>query len=120
MSVFGSGLLSAASENCEVTLPFGSTAANKLTLSAVHNIEINADLTGSGTASLALQYGQGAVSAGNTADYNIATGVKVNLPAGANFSTKLGSNGSIFNYTVITTLGAQGSSTGTDLVLPVF
>src|SRR5208282_2775211 len=39
----------------------------------------------------------------------------VNLQAGNNFSTKLGSDGTTINYTVITTLGAQGSTTGTDL-----
>jgi hypothetical protein len=90
-------------------------SANQLTLSAHHNISINANLTGSGTAQLALLYGQGAVAAGNASDYILATGAKVTLPAGANFSTKLGTDGTAKAYTIITSLGAAGSTTGTDL-----
>lgn len=90
-------------------------SANKLTLNAGRNIGINANLNGSGAASLALEYGQSAVAAGNTADYSLGNGAKVTLPAGANFSTKLGSDGATATYTVITSLGAAGSVTGTDL-----
>ena len=90
-----------------------SWSANKLTLSAYRNININANLNGSGTASLALAYGQGALAAGNLSDYIIHAAV--NLPAGSNFTTKLGSNGAVKNYTVITSLGAAGSITGADL-----
>jgi filamentous hemagglutinin family protein len=86
-------------------------SANKLTLNAQRNININANLNGSGTASLALEYGFGAL----TADYVIAPNVQVNLPAGSNFSTKLGSSGIVKNYTIITSLGTAGSTTGTDL-----
>jgi filamentous hemagglutinin family protein len=88
-------------------------SANTLSLNAERHININAALNGSGTAKLALAYGQGAVAAGNTADYYV--NAKVNLPAGNNFSTKLGSDGAIESYTVITSLGAPGSTTGTDL-----
>ncbi|TXT33082.1 MAG: hypothetical protein FD135_5556, partial [Comamonadaceae bacterium] len=91
-----------------------SWSANKLTLNAQNNIHINANLNASGTASLALEYGQGAVAAGNTSNYHL-NGAQVNLPAGQNFSIKLGSDGTTTAYTVITTLGAQGSTTGTDL-----
>ncbi len=91
-----------------------SWSANKLTLSAYRNINLNANLNGSGTAKLALEYGQGAVASGNTASYNF-NGGKIYLPAGDNFSTKLGSNGAVINYKVITSLGAEGSTTGTDL-----
>ncbi len=93
-----------------------SWSANLLTLNAQRNININAAMTATGTASLALQYGQGAVAAGNTS--NIITGAlgKVNLPAGTtNFTTKQGSDGTTKNYTVITALGAAGSVTTTDL-----
>jgi filamentous hemagglutinin family protein len=90
-------------------------SAHQLTLTAHNNININANLNGSGTASLALQYGQGAVAAGNNSTYNLNNGAQVNLPAGPNFSTKLGSDGAITNYTVITSLGAAGSTTTTDL-----
>ena len=92
-----------------------SWSAHTLTLSAHNNIYINAHLTGSGTASLALLYGQGAVAAGNTADYTIATGATITLAAGQHLSTKLGSDGPLVAYTVITALGAAGSNTGSDL-----
>jgi len=88
-------------------------SANKLTLNAQNNININATMNGSGSASLALEYGQAAVAAGNLSDYIVHAAV--NLPAGNNFSTKLGSDGAVKNYTVITSLGAAGSVTGTDL-----
>ena len=90
-----------------------SWSANKLTLNAQNNININANLNGSGTASLALEYGQQGLAAGNFSNYFV--NAAVNLPAGQNFSTKLGSNGVITPYTVITTLGAAGSVTATDL-----
>ncbi len=90
-------------------------SANQLTLNAQNNININADMTASATASLALEYGQGALAAGNSSDV-VTTGAVVNLPAGtANFTTKQGSDGTVKNYTVITTLGAAGSTTTTDL-----
>lgn len=88
-----------------------SWSANKLTLTAHRNINISANLNGSGTASLALEYGQGAVAAGNTSNYYVNNGAKVYLPAGANFSTKLGSNGATTPWTVITSLGVEGDAT---------
>jgi filamentous hemagglutinin family protein len=91
-------------------------SANLLTLNAQRNININASLNGSGTAQLALEYGQGTVASGNTSTYIIGAGTAVNLPAGNNFSTKLGSDGVVKNYTVITSLGAAGVfNTKTDL-----
>jgi filamentous hemagglutinin family protein len=90
-------------------------SANKLTLSAERNININATLNGSGAAQLALEYGQGAVAAGNTADYFINNNATVNLPAGQNFSTKLGSDGVTDVYTVITSLGVAGDTSATTL-----
>ena len=86
---------------------------NKLTLSAYNNIEINAELFGSANAKLALYYGQGAAAAGNTSAYTV--NAAINLGAGQNFFTKLGSDGSEIAYTVITELGSQNSVTGTDL-----
>jgi trimeric autotransporter adhesin len=106
----------AASGNGDIFVNDAVTwSANRLTLSAIRNIDINANLNGSGTAQLALAYGQGALASGNTADYRIASGAKVDLPAGNNFSTQLGSDAAPTNYNVITSLGAQGSTTGTDL-----
>ncbi len=91
-------------------------SANKLTLNAENNININANLNASGTASLALEYGQANVALGNTSNYYLHNGAKVNLPAGQNFSTKLGYDGATKVFTVITALGLdQNSLTMTDL-----
>ena len=93
------------------------SANNTLTLDAYRNININQSITSTGTSGkLALKYGQGAtdgVIGGVEASYNV--NASVNLKAGHNFSTQLGSNGSVKNYTVLTSLGAAGSTTGTDL-----
>ncbi len=87
---------------------------HQLTLSAHRNININANLNGSGTAKLALNYGQGSAN-GTGGDYSLRNGAQVNLPAGENFSTKQGSSGAVKNFTVITLLGNEGSTTTTDL-----
>lgn len=92
-----------------------SWSANKLTLSAHGNININADMNARNTASLALYFGQGALAAGNASNI-ITKGGVVNLPAGTtNFTTKQGSDGEIKSYTVITSLGAERSTSTTDL-----
>jgi uncharacterized repeat protein (TIGR02543 family) len=88
-------------------------SANTLALKAGGDIDIDATLNGSGTAGLALEYGQGAV-----ADDNLATfmaNAPVNLASTASFSAKLGSDGAVKSYFIITSLGAPGSTTGTDL-----
>ena len=84
-----------------------------LTLSAYNNIYINRSVTNTGAGSLALEYGQKSVSSGNTSSY--AINAPVNLTAGQHFSTKLGSDGAVKHFTVITSLGSQGSITGIDL-----
>ncbi|MDV7398931.1 hypothetical protein RZS08_46415, partial [Arthrospira platensis SPKY1] len=87
---------------------------NDLTLRADRNIFINDLISATGaTAKLTLEYGQGAVAANNTSTYSFGltpTGFtgRVNLQAGQNFDTKLGSDGAVVNWTVITALGAQG------------
>jgi hypothetical protein len=88
-------------------------AANNLTLSAYRNINIDNILNGSGTAQLALEVGQGALADSNTSDYFVRAAV--NLPAGNNFSTRLGSDGVVTNYTVITDLGVVNDATTTSL-----
>ena len=88
-----------------------SWSAHTLTLSAINNIYINANLNGLGTASLALNYGQGALAAGNTSTYSLTNGAQVNLPAGQHFSTKQGSDGISKSYTVITSLGTAADAT---------
>jgi filamentous hemagglutinin family protein len=77
--------------------------ANKLTLRALNNININAQLNGTESASLALEYGQGAVALNNTSDYRV--NAAINLAAGDNLSTKLGSDGVTKAYTIVTELG---------------
>ena len=80
-----------------------SQAGKTLGLSAGNDIALNANITANAaTGALRLIVGSGR-------DYILAPGVQVSLPAGANFS--LGGN----NFTVITALGADGSTTGTDL-----
>ena len=83
-------------------------AANTLTLHAERNIAINTAMNASNTAGLALEYGQAAVAAGNTATYTV--NAPVNLASTGSFSTKLGSDGAVDNYTIVTSLGAAGSS----------
>lgn len=84
-------------------------SAQTLTLSAYRNININQSITaGNASGKLALEYGQGAVAAGNTATYDI--NAPVNLQAGNNFSTKLGSDGGINTFTVVTGLGIEGDT----------
>ncbi|PJC95336.1 hypothetical protein GQ37_028080, partial [Janthinobacterium sp. BJB1] len=87
--------------------------ANKLTLTAQNNININKAMRGAGTASLALEYGQSGVAAGNLSTYNVKA--EVDLPSGNNFSTKLGSNGGVTVYQVINSLGAFNSTSGSDV-----
>jgi large exoprotein involved in heme utilization and adhesion len=86
-----------------------SWAANKLTLTAAGNININASLKGSGKASLAFEYGQGADPAGNTSTYVI--NAAVDLPTGLNFSTVMGKGGVLKTYTVINDLGKASDAT---------
>lgn len=89
---------------------------NVLTLTAGRDINFNANVTATGAdALLALEYGQAAVNANNTAGYTLASGVKINLQAGENFTTKLGSDGDTVVWTVITRLGSAGSTSPTSL-----
>jgi len=90
-------------------------SANKLTLSAHRNININATLNGSGSAQLALQYGQASAGGGINDNYFINNGAKVFIPSGENFSTQKGSTGAVIPWTIITSLGTEASFTGTDL-----
>lgn len=88
-------------------------SANTLTFTAQNTININRELFGSGSARLVLQYGQGTPAAGNTAKVNVKA--PVNLAAGQHYSTKQGRDGAQVDYTVITDLGAAGSTSGADL-----
>lgn len=82
-------------------------ATNKLTLHAVRNIVVDSTMNGSGTAGLALEYGQGAAASRNTAAYVI--GAPVNLGSLGSFSTKFGFDGTTVRYTIIADIvGVQG------------
>ena len=96
------------------------TSGHILTLSAHRNIEILATLDASGDAGgkVALKFGQGNASGiidGKAATYSFGltgsgfTG-KINLQAGPNFSTQLGSDAPPVEYIVITALGNVESS----------
>ncbi|MEG2569672.1 MAG: GLUG motif-containing protein, partial [Acinetobacter sp.] len=88
-------------------------AATELTLKAHNNININADISAAdNNGKLHLIYGQN--TANSNANYYLNHGAKVNLKAGDNFSTQKGTD-AVKNYKVITALGAQGSTTQTDL-----
>lgn len=90
-----------------------SWSRNTLTLNAERNIVVNTAMNASGTAGLALEYGQAAVAAGNTAEYVL--NAPINLASTGSFSTRLGSDGTTHQYTILTSLGSEGSTTGTDL-----
>ncbi|RDU99588.1 YDG domain-containing protein [Trinickia dinghuensis] len=106
---------SSGNVNINDTVTWGSNTT--LTLSAQNNININQSITANGIfGALSLLYGQQATFTGNTATYNV--NAPINLQAGNNFSTTLGTlgNGGVTTlFTVITRLGSAGSTTGTDL-----
>lgn len=73
-----------------------SWAANTLTLTAHNNIQINANLTATGTGGLAFEYGQQTTD-GAGSSYSVANGVKVLIPAADKFTWKKGSAGATNN-----------------------
>ena len=99
--------------NINVNADVTWSANTALTLRADNDIHINANITATNNnGKLNLQYGQ--TTSNINANYYLNNGAKVNLKAGQNFSTQKGANAPI-NYTVITDLGAAGSTTRTDL-----
>lgn len=92
-----------------------SWSSNTLTLIAGKNIYINATMNGRGAASLVLNYGQTGSAVENPWDYFLSNGAKINLPAGPSFSTKVGADGLVRRYTVISSLGSEGSNSITTL-----
>lgn len=69
-------------------------SSNVLTLNAYRNININADMTATGTGEIAFYYGQG-VADGGTARYTVADGVKILITDADYFTWKKGSAGTI-------------------------
>ncbi len=88
------------------------SSGTKLTLRADRNIYIHASIDASQDlgGSVALEYGQGSVAAGNTArfDFGLSGGAQfagsIELQGGDTFSTKLGSDGVTIDYFVISDL----------------
>jgi hypothetical protein len=100
----GADVTQTATGNINVNSAIAWNTAKIFTLHADNNIYINENITASNAAGkLTLEYGQGAVASGNTAKYSIASGKTINLALGQNFSTKLGSDGTTIDYTVINT-----------------
>ncbi len=71
-----------------------SWAANKLTVTANDDIIINSDMTATGAASLAFEYGQDSAD-GADGTYTIANGVDVLIPSASNFTWKKGTGGAV-------------------------
>ncbi|WP_298399826.1 YDG domain-containing protein [uncultured Azonexus sp.] len=95
-----------ATGRLEVNRPLSWSGFN-LALSAATDIHINSTLTAGGTTDkVSLAYGQGAVAASNSATYRFGltdTGFagKLNLQAGQNLTTQLGSDGTTVDFTVV-------------------
>jgi autotransporter-associated beta strand protein len=72
--------------------------------------------SGATDGSLSLRYGLASTDGvENGRDARLRIHAPVRLPAGSNFSEKIGSGGNLDDYTVITTLGSAGSTSATDL-----
>lgn len=90
-----------------------SWSAGGVILKAQNNIHMNASLNASGSATVELQYGQGAAAVNNSSRYDFNNGGKINLPSGGNrLTTRLGSDGVTKSYIVLTDLGEPGSNGG--------
>jgi filamentous hemagglutinin family protein len=103
----------AGSGNVNVNDAVSWSADHTLTLTASNNVNVNANITATGAAAgLALNpnTANGSESASGSGVVNLKDGVSITL-SGANPSLSIGGQG----YTVINSLGAQGSTTGTDL-----
>ncbi|KPQ26548.1 MAG: bifunctional secretin / adhesin [Halomonas sp. HL-93] len=88
--------------NDEVTWESG----NNLTLDAQRDITINEEVDASegNGGKLSLEYGQDSTDGGSA---RFTANAPVNLQAGQNFSTQLGSDGEVLDFTVITELGEE-------------
>lgn len=87
-------------------------ATSHLELISHRDIAIQAPVQAAG-ASITMRYGQGSVAAGNIA--NLAVLAPVHLSAGSTYTARLGNDGVDISHTIITSLGAAGSTTGADL-----
>jgi len=86
-----------------------SWSANTLTLKAQNNININSAMNATGTAGLALDYGQASASGGSST-YNV--NAPVNLAATSSFTTQKGTNSAnAITWTIVDSLGSSNTST---------
>ncbi|HET8941494.1 MAG TPA: hypothetical protein VFN13_05855 [Rudaea sp.] len=92
-----------------------SWSANTLTLQAGGDIRIDQSMSLTATAGLALAYGLSAVQSQNPFGYFLDSGVSIDLASGGSYATRVGSDGSDVQYTLLTALGSSGSTTGSDL-----
>jgi len=106
-----------AEEDITVNQDITWEEANTLTLNAGRDIAINSQITATNNqGKVELLYGQSVVASSNTYNYSFnlsEDGFKgsINLKKGENFKTKLGSDGSLETWYVITSLGSQGYNT---------
>ena len=84
-------------------------SANTLTLNAQNNVTINKAMTLTGTAGLSVVYGQGNLASGNASLF--AVNAPISIASTGSFSTKLGSDGTLTNYTIVNNLGVTGDAT---------
>ena len=111
-SVSGNGVnLTATGSSSDVVINNGISWADNgaLTLQAGGNIQVNANITATGTnPSLTLSYG----TASGNGDF-VNNGAAINLPSTANL--QIGPTGSLVAYTIINSLGVAGDATTTTL-----
>ena len=97
-----------------VTQPVSIAGVREVILRAGGDVYIGEPVSMTSTdGNLTMEYGYNAEASGNSNEYYLKA--PINLQAGATFRTKQGWNGGYANYNVITELGADGSTTGSDL-----
>ena len=84
-----------AAGNINVDAPI-AWSSNMLTLSAHHNINVNATLQATGSGTLMFAYGQASAD-GAGSSYQVANGARVLIPAATAFTWQKGSAGSVRN-----------------------
>ena len=97
------------SGNINVNDAVSWSSSQTLTLNAYKDININANVAAT-NGSLSLYYGQGAANSGNTSRVYINNGASVSLSQGLHYNTKIGSDGVLTNWYIITSLGTQSSA----------
>lgn len=105
-------LTHASDPSLNVNAALSMSPAKQLELNSHGDITIQAPIYVN-AASVTLRYGLGSVASGNSA--TIAALSPIFFNASSSYTTRLGSDGADLGHTIITSVGAEGSSTGTDL-----